>query len=117
MTNESKSAVSSIEPRLAELLRDLYVAIGQCMAAEDGGEDISLVYEAWHKRLEPFVLGKAAPSATQPTKDEREPYEKYLMGGCTETECRLCRTMPALRRNSGYRHAGIPDYECPEQFD
>lgn len=56
------SAVSSIEPRLAELLRDLYVAFGQCMAEDS----TMLVYDNWHKRLEPFVLGKAAPSSTRP---------------------------------------------------
>ncbi len=38
----------------------------------------------------------------------------YLMGDCTENECVLCNTMPALRRD-GQRHAGIPSRfpPCP----
>jgi hypothetical protein len=39
----------------------------------------------------------------------------YIMGGCTETECRLCQTPPDLRHwHTGYRHTGIPSFPYPE---
>lgn len=36
----------------------------------------------------------------------REQEDTYLMGGCTESECRLCHLAPHARK-SGMKHSGL----------
>lgn len=61
------SAPSSTAPSdLDTLLRDLYLAFGQCIAEKD----VSLIAEHWHARLEPFVL------RTRSAIERRTDYEK-----------------------------------------
>lgn len=49
-----------------------------------------------------------------PERDKWPKNSKYLMGSCTESNCRLCRT-PSYERKDGMFHAGISAYDKPQE--